>query len=160
MSWKFEKVVDLVSPRRVRSTAQFLECIRENWSDWYSRSCWRPQEKLPWFRGVHDESYKLIPSIYRGKVVIGWDYRPDEAEDMKAEFSRRAFPFLRGNQHHREGELLNLMQHYRFPTRLSDWTEGAVIALYFAIRKSGRAERNAARAMRLDVESIVDQLRE
>ena len=33
-----------------------------------------------------------------------------------------------------DGELYELMQHYAVPTRLLDWTEGASIALYFAIR--------------------------
>jgi hypothetical protein len=98
-----------------------------------------PQEDQPWFRGVHNEGYELVPGIYRGKDVLGWEYSRDsraDAEDMKAEFARRAVPFLKDHQHFHEGEYLALMQHYRYPTRLLDWTEGALIALYFAIRAS------------------------
>jgi hypothetical protein len=122
----------------MQSVAQFIGCVNHLWGEWYEKSKqqWHPQERLPWFRGVHNDNHGLIPGIYRGKCVLGWDYSPDEAEDMKAEFARRAFPFLRRYQQFREGEYLHMMQHYRCPTRLLDWTEGALIALYFAIRTS------------------------
>jgi hypothetical protein len=143
MCWKFEKRGYYESPKRIQSVTEFLECIKENWKEWYEKSKeqWDPQEESPWFRGVHNETYDLIPGIYRGEEILGWKYSPEEAEDMKAEFARRAVPFLKRHQHFREGEYLHLMQHYRYPTRLLDWTEGALIALYFAIRISKEKEK-------------------
>ncbi len=148
MSWKFERRGSyFVSPKekRIQSVTDYLECINENWPEWHDKSKqqWDPQEQLPWFRGVHNEEYELVPTIYRGEGDLGWHYSPGDAEDMKAEFARRAVPFLKQHQHFREGEYLHLMQHYRCPTRLLDWTEGALIALYFAIRISKEKKKEA-----------------
>ena len=118
----------------VLSVSDFLKCVSTKWNEWKEKVSWYPQETLPWFRGVGEESYKLVPSIYRGKGVIGWGYNANQAVDMQAEFARRAKPFITRNIPYGAGEYLHLMQHYRFPTRLLDWTEGALIALYFAIR--------------------------
>ena len=89
---------------------------------------------MPWFRGVEKECYDLVPRIYRGVGEIGWEYSSNEAVDMRAEFARRAKPFINQKLPYSIGEYLHLMQHYGFPTRLLDWTEGALIALYFSVR--------------------------
>jgi hypothetical protein len=124
------------SKGRMRTISEFLECIEWKWKKWKKAIAWSPQENCPWFRGVQREDYKLVPSIYRGRSVIGWKYTANQAVDMQAEFARRAKPFINAELSYGDGEYLHLMQHYRFPTRLLDWTEGALIALYFAIRIS------------------------
>jgi hypothetical protein len=136
MDWKFEKSDAEFdrTEKKIGSVSEFLECVKSKWEEWSKRVHWDPQEKLPWFRGVGKECYELVPRIYRGKEEIGWEYNANEAVDMRAEFARRAKPFINRNLPYSVGEYLHLMQHYGFPTRLLDWTEGALIALYFGIR--------------------------
>lgn len=83
-----------------------------------------------WFRGVSKASYKLIPGIYRHEE---WEYSGLAANDLFYKFIRKAKANL-STQQYTLWEWLQVMQHYGLPTRLLDWTEGALIGLYFAIR--------------------------
>lgn len=82
-----------------------------------------------WYRGVSSESYKLIPKEYRP------DFRDDLAKvrSVQDDFLNRAKGFDASLKSNSKWEWYQLMQHYGIPTRLLDWTEGHLLALYFAI---------------------------
>jgi len=80
----------------------------------------------PWFRGHHDASWSLTPSLLRLELV-------DSEEEIRAEFMRRGGQLMVERIPASEWEWYFLMQHYGAPTRLLDWTTGSLIALHFAL---------------------------
>jgi hypothetical protein len=82
-----------------------------------------------WFRGAARETYQLVPGLYRYE-----EGRKKWTDDeLRAEFARRAIALPKELLPRTDWEWYFLMQHYRVPTRLLDWTEAALVALYFAI---------------------------
>ena len=80
----------------------------------------------PWFRGQQMAKWPLVPGLYRGRID------PVREREILRDFKLKAVPFL--NQHPgNDLEWLFVMQHYGMPTRLLDWTESYLYALYFAV---------------------------
>lgn len=83
-----------------------------------------------WYRGHADAGWKLVPPIFRHRVAYSRDYEANLAN----EFLRRA-----GSRSAKLPEVdnhlgwLHLMQHYRCPTRLLDWTASIFAAAFFAV---------------------------
>lgn len=79
-----------------------------------------------WYRGHGNVDWQLIPSAHRRHPVL-------EKQALQL-FRHRAPSFSDSCPAHDDYVgWLPLMQHYRLPTRLLDWTESLLVAAYFAV---------------------------
>jgi hypothetical protein len=104
-----------------------------------------------WYRGCGRADHLLLPSLYRHKTKTKVDELSRLEADLMTRFRQRSIPF-----HNRplndDWDALFFMQHYGAPTRLLDWTENPMIALYFAVMS---ASFTASKAGKLTFKSDV-----
>jgi hypothetical protein len=89
-----------------------------------------------WFRGHADETWKLVPGVYRpGFLPVDSadeeDKRLELERQLIGDFHIMSAGIRRGDEG--EAELYFLQQHYRMRTRLLDWTNNPLAALHFAV---------------------------
>lgn len=88
--------------------------------------------KQRWFRGTRAASHNLVPSLYRHPEVKDANALIELEWELLSNFRHQAPPFTT-SMPKEDLELLFLMQHYRVPTRLLDWSENPFVSLFFAL---------------------------
>ncbi len=148
-----------------------IVCSQENYlSTIYDKNHIEPSSDVEypfpfglWFRGQCRDSFSLIPSVFR-QPNLDRMTDPNECawydEGMMIQHFRQRDPSY-DEEYKLPFDLLCLLQHYNFPTRLLDWTESVLIALYFAVEKDDAQDGKlyALNARRLNAQTrLHDQL--
>jgi hypothetical protein len=108
----------LYNDRNIESVAQMIAALKQQ----------REPKQVVWFRGQSKKNWKLVPSLAR------------KQNNLKAEsalikrFMQDAVPHI-DPPPREEWEWMFLMQHHRAYTRLLDWSESPLTALFFAVEE-------------------------
>ncbi|MFN7169074.1 MAG: FRG domain-containing protein [Pannonibacter sp.] len=102
--------------KAINNISEFLDSWREHRSK---------DDSLTWFRGQSDASWQLLPGFLRNETQV--------SETTLLNRFKQSAAMLAESRPQSSFDWTFLMQHYGVPTRLLDWSESPLVALYFAV---------------------------
>ena len=117
-----------------QSLEEFVSRVRD------FRKKWRSTEL--WFRGEPPSEYPLTPSLYRPPLSRSEGIGRKNEDEARIEFRQRGHALLIEREPKCDFDWYILMRHNSVLTRLLDWTEGSLIALYFIVRNADLKSRD------------------
>ena len=94
------------------------------------------ENESPWFRGQCDANYNLLPSLFRKYGTTKLDISPAVLQRYYiTEFETQCGHAIELNKfvNPNTADYIAAMQHYGVPTSFLDWSENALVSLYFAL---------------------------
>jgi len=121
----------------IRSLSDAVEQL--NWleTNFFGESEWTPH-KFPfglWFRGHPRRNLGLQPRAFRRCLPPPDDEEPGCWDETNVYEHLKLLAPSYEHTYHSPFDWLCLMQHYSVPTRLLDWSESILAALYFAVKE-------------------------
>jgi len=111
---------------KIKTTEDFFEFLQKETTE---KGFWKKM-----YRGVSNSSYKLIPSIGRFKTYDKKNLNTGDEIEILNDFKKMAYPYIK-DYNFNTLELLSFGRHHGLPTRLLDWTQNPLVAVYFAVEK-------------------------
>jgi len=138
----------------IKSVSDFINTVVSKTNELKNKEL---DQNIFWFRGEGNnnctcplvpKSYRILAESFHNSKCYNDKFESDNIKriehNIKAEFYRKALPFMTSKKIKNKGwNQYFLMQHYKISTRLLDWTENALIALFFTICDSNLKKDDA-----------------
>ena len=144
---------------KITKLSEFIEKVRDDRESWGTK----PFKEL-WFRGESKKhASDLRPKLYRPRENKALKSIPDILEIENRLYEEFQHCGVQLCDQRIEGEEWDwdwyfLMQHHGAPTRLLDWSDGALIALHFAVQNKHLGDTEDAFVYVLEPDRLKDHL--